>query len=60
MPHDFAYNRKRGWIGYNHPDDVRSVHINTFNRKHKYKEHYIRTVGDMTHMTSNQTTNILE
>lgn len=45
-PHDFHYNRKRGMSGYSHPDDPRQMHTSTFNRKHKYKEHYMKRVGD--------------
>ncbi len=40
-PHDMHYNRLRGSMGYKNPDDLRSMHMATFNRKHKYKEHYI-------------------
>lgn len=49
-PHDFAYQRRRGIIGYSHPDDPRIMHMATFNRKHKYKEHYMERVGDSNHM----------
>jgi hypothetical protein len=49
-PHDFAYTRQRGIQGYSNPDDPRLMHMGTFNRKHKYKEHYINRVGDSHHM----------
>jgi hypothetical protein len=45
-PHDFHYNRSRCMSGYSHPDDPRTMHMATFNRKHKYKEHYLKTVGE--------------
>jgi len=51
-PHDFAYQRRRGILGYSNPDDPRVMHLATFNRKHRYREHYMERVGDMTHMTS--------
>jgi len=44
-PHDFAYQRFRGLQGYSHPDDPRTMHMATFNRKHRYKEHYMTEVG---------------
>ena len=37
--------------GYIHPDDPRVIHTTSFNRKHKYKEHYIQRVGESHHMT---------
>lgn len=27
-------------IGYSNPDDIRRVFMTSFNRPHKYKEHY--------------------
>lgn len=46
-PHLFAYQRQRGMMGYRHPDDPRLMHMNTFNRRSKTKEHYMGRVGDM-------------
>jgi len=51
-PHEFAYQRRRLILGYSHPDDPRIMHFATFNRKHRYREHYYDRVGDMTHMTA--------
>lgn len=45
-PHDFHYNRLRGSFGYQHPDDPRVMHMSTFNRAHKYKEHYMGKAGE--------------
>jgi len=45
-PHDFAYQRTRGLMGYSNLDDPRLMHMSTFNRKHRYKEHYLERVGD--------------
>eukprot|EP01017_Pseudomicrothorax_dubius_P018095 TRINITY_DN2014_c0_g1_i1.p1 TRINITY_DN2014_c0_g1~~TRINITY_DN2014_c0_g1_i1.p1 ORF type:complete len:221 (+),score=35.90 TRINITY_DN2014_c0_g1_i1:124-786(+) len=45
-PHDFHYQRARGMWGYSHPDDPRVMHMSTFNRKNKYREHYLHRVGD--------------
>lgn len=50
-PHDFHFNRLRGMWGYMNVDDPRVIHITTFNRKHKYREHYMKRVGDQHHMT---------
>jgi len=50
-PHDFAYTRGRGMMGYSNPDDPRIMHMATFNRKHRYREHYMARVGDSHHMT---------
>jgi hypothetical protein len=36
----------RGAFGYGHPDDPRLLHMSTFNRAHKYKEHYMGKVGE--------------
>ncbi len=46
LPHDFAFNRNRGFTGLKHPDDIRAMHHASFNRKNRYKEHYIDRVGD--------------
>ena len=43
---DFNYARIRGLAGYKQPDDPRAVHLPSFNRKNKYKEHYLKHVGD--------------
>mmetsp|Transcript_33310 Transcript_33310/g.30256 ORF Transcript_33310/g.30256 Transcript_33310/m.30256 type:complete len:124 (+) Transcript_33310:340-711(+) len=51
-PHEFAYARRRAVFGYANPDDPRIMHMGTFNRKHKYKEHYYGRIGDMGHMTA--------
>jgi hypothetical protein len=32
-----------------HPEDVRSIHMSTMNRKNRYIEHYIDWVGDKQH-----------
>lgn len=45
-PHDFAYNRRRGIAGYKNPDDVRSMHFGSFNRKNKFRDHYKERTGD--------------
>eukprot|EP01015_Nassula_variabilis_P002748 TRINITY_DN1160_c0_g1_i5.p1 TRINITY_DN1160_c0_g1~~TRINITY_DN1160_c0_g1_i5.p1 ORF type:complete len:233 (+),score=30.11 TRINITY_DN1160_c0_g1_i5:148-846(+) len=45
-PHDFANQRARGSSGYSQPDDPRAMHMSTFNRKHRYREHYIKKVGE--------------
>jgi hypothetical protein len=51
-PHDFAFFRQRGMHGFIQPDDPRAMHMGTFNRKHKYVEHYmLGRRGDMSHMT---------
>merc|ERR1711935_1133505 len=50
-PHQFHGIRNRGMHGYGYdPDDIRCVHVSTFNRKHKAKEHYMTQVGDATSM----------
>lgn len=64
-PHDFHYNRQRCMAGYGHPDDPRTMHMASFNSiyfflnfffigKHKYKEHYLKRVGDSSRMTTVQ------
>lgn len=66
-PHSMHYKRNQGMEGYMHADDPRvsfiqekiefhfpkrkMMHISTFNRKHKMKEHYMKRVGDNHHMT---------
>lgn len=49
MPHDFAYARYRGMQGYMNPDDPRAMATNTFNRAHRYKEHYFKRAGEGYH-----------
>eukprot|EP01016_Furgasonia_blochmanni_P024748 TRINITY_DN2670_c0_g2_i10.p1 TRINITY_DN2670_c0_g2~~TRINITY_DN2670_c0_g2_i10.p1 ORF type:complete len:282 (-),score=78.65 TRINITY_DN2670_c0_g2_i10:1351-2103(-) len=49
-PHDFAYQRTRGMKGYSHPDDPRIMHMTAFNRKHRYREHYVKRLGDQNSM----------
>ena len=50
-PHNFHDMRQRFQAGYASPDDVRMVHCATFNRKHRYREHYMKEVGtDMSSM----------
>ncbi|CAK79103.1 unnamed protein product (macronuclear) [Paramecium tetraurelia] len=51
-PHDFHYNRQRCMAGYVHPDDQRTMHMASFNRKHKYKEHYLMRIGESRRMTT--------
>jgi hypothetical protein len=41
----------RGVAGYAHPDDPRAMAYSTFNRKHKYREHYIDDAATRSHMT---------
>merc|ERR1740139_720782 len=51
-PHQLHHVRARGLFGYGYdPDDVRTLHISTFNRRHKAKEHYLHTVGEGRSMT---------
>ena len=45
-PHGFHQARSRLTQGYRHPDNIRSAHMTTFNRKHKFREHYMKRVGD--------------
>ena len=45
-PHGFHQARSRLIQGYRHPDSIRSTHMTTFNRKHKFREHYMKRVGD--------------
>ncbi len=44
-PHNLEKFRGRFYEGYANPDDVRLVHMSTFNRKHRYREHYIKRIG---------------
>ena len=45
-PHAFHQIRRRMMTGYGRdPDDPRCVHISTFNRKHKVREHYLEKIG---------------
>ena len=50
MPHDYHSVRKRLSAGLSHPDDVRAMHMSTLNRRHRYKEHYLKSVNDKTRM----------
>ena len=51
-PHTFHLMRERFQSGYSNPDEIRLVHMTSFNRKHRYKEHYMEEVGtNMTSMT---------
>lgn len=45
-PHAFHQGRTRLTSGYRHPDSIRSALMTTFNRKHKFREHYMERVGD--------------
>ena len=45
-PHAFHQGRSRLTTGNRHPDNIRSVSMTTFNRKHKFREHYMKRVGD--------------
>lgn len=47
-PHDFHAKRTQCYTGFSEPDDARTVFMTTFARKHKIKEHYLTTVGEMT------------
>jgi hypothetical protein len=49
MPHDFYFMNIRLSAALSHPDDVRSMHMSTMNRKNRYVEHYIDRVGDKQH-----------
>jgi len=52
-PHRFHFVRQRFLEGMSSPDDVRIVHMASFNRKHRYKERYMDQVGtDMLTMTT--------
>lgn len=51
-PHMFHATRQRFASGYKTADDVRNVHMSTFNRKHKFKEHYMVTAGESIMMTT--------
>ena len=51
-PHMFDAVRNRLAQSYKHPDDIRTVHLTTFNRKHKLKEHYMTEVGNASSMTT--------
>lgn len=46
-PHDMHARRKQSLAGYADPDDAWWVFMTTFARKHKIKEHYIDTIGEM-------------
>ena len=51
-PHSFHMVRKELQKSYVSPDYLRMIHVETFNRKHRYKEHYMKEEGnDMTSMT---------
>ena len=45
-PHMFHKMRQKFQIGYSNPDEPRLVHMNSFNRKHKYREHYLHKPGN--------------
>lgn len=45
-PHEWHQGRSRMIQGYRHPDNIRSAHMTSFNRKHKFREHYMKRVGD--------------
>jgi hypothetical protein len=45
-PHQYHFERRRLFRNYSHPDDVRLMHMGTLNRKHRYREHYIKRAGD--------------
>ena len=52
MPHDFYFMNMRFSQGLGHPDDVRSMHMSTMNRRSRYVEHYVHVPGDkQRHMT---------
>ncbi len=51
-PHMFHAARIRLGAGYRQPDDVRNVHMSTFNRKHRFKEHYMAEVGQGSSMVA--------
>ena len=52
-PHHFKNMREGLLKRYANPDDIRSVFMSTYNRKHKYKEHYMKKVGEnMADMTT--------
>lgn len=46
LPHDFHAQRTRLTQGLSHPDDVRSMHMSTMNRRNRYVEHYMERAGD--------------
>ena len=46
MPHAHALTRAFAFPAEGHPDDLRGVHVNTWNRMHRYKENYMGKVGE--------------
>jgi hypothetical protein len=44
-PHTYHTIRSKLSEGYSHPDDVRSMHVSTLNRKNRYVEHYLKEIG---------------
>ena len=51
-PHGYHQARSRLTQGYRHPDNIRATHMTTFNKKHKFREHYMTRVGDGKNMLS--------
>ena len=49
-PHDFHSVRTRLQMSLSGPDDVRTMHMGTMNRKNRYVEHYMERAGDQSHM----------
>ena len=39
-PHSAKHFRTKLIEGHFHPDDVRAMHVSSFNRKNRYREHY--------------------
>jgi hypothetical protein len=44
--HDFHSVRHRLGSALSHPDDVRAMHMSSVNRKHRYVEHYRKSIGN--------------
>lgn len=45
-PHAFHDIRKIYNEGYTNPDDIRRLHLSTFYRTNKIKDHYIDKIGE--------------
>ena len=51
-PHWFHRIRKRWMSSYTYPDEARLMFFTSFNRPHKYREHYMQRAGDSNSMLS--------
>ena len=45
-PHAFHHNREDYLSGYTDPDDIRRLHLSSFNRPNKIREHYLLDFGN--------------